>query len=182
MSGYYNYAAEHVINAFLWEALVDEGLLTESDYSRTPIIPVGQIKEFMDKSGDAPFIVYSSSSSGNGMEWFVPRDYITYMVYSTNSSRVRSVVNFMDDLLKRQDDSAIEVNSWAGRDQDSLAVGEELDPLFKNFVFQSIETTAKVPLDPYVNDNGRYNGMITIACTYVTPTDENGKRVFALEP
>jgi hypothetical protein len=169
--GYYHYNAYHLINAYLWHELQESGLMIEDEYSWHPIVPVMQVPQFMELNPNKAFIVYAPTRNARGFDWFYDTENIAYTVYSPNPEEVVSIVNLIDDVFKREDQSAFDIAQFKPR---------LTDERLKRFLIHHTEVLAQVPLAPYEQEKGRYNGMITIRYSYTEPKDDNGRRTLAL--
>jgi hypothetical protein len=105
------------IRKLLWSELQSKGILSANDYnvaglgSITPIVPVQQQPELIDKLGGKPFITYDFVTEyvESGM-WIVNCEQILLTVWCDNFGTATKIKNLMIDLFRRQDESARDLN------------------------------------------------------------------------
>lgn len=161
----YTSAGVHQLNHWLWSKL--QGFqwngtdLAFGEYGTTapalvPIIPTQQQPEFTDIVGGAPFIVYNYIVNASP-EWWQCRESNAYVIYDDNESRLRAIHNYMHDLLKRQDWTAKNINTYLG-------------PASK-YEFKTVSvSTARGP-DKFTDEGGRQSAMITVSYMFTHDLD-----------
>jgi hypothetical protein len=119
MTADYSKLAIYEINAFLWQSLQDAGLLTKTDYYVdelgtyiTPIIPAQQIPEFNNLLPGKTYIVYDYQVKPYREHFWITDELVMYSVLSTDYDKISLILNFIQDLLRRFDESAKSVNTY----------------------------------------------------------------------
>lgn len=130
----------------------------------SPVPPLSQgapLPEHINIAGGPPFIVFSYSS-GAGVTWERKREQAAYVIWDSNTARLRVVQNYMNDLLSRFDWSASEINAFLGTTT--------------LFDFKYVQVTTLTSPDPAISEQGRQKGLIVAAFEYTRDTDQRGMR------
>lgn len=99
--------------------------MVSSDYfvpefaaSIVPIIPIQEVPEVANHLDSLPYIVYSvlttPSEVGNGDEWWLERDELTFAIYAPNVGKLQEIVNCMKQAFRKQDGAARKIEATAG--------------------------------------------------------------------
>lgn len=166
----YSKSATHELNRWLWRELLKEFPDYFSPYitagnpalGLVPIIPSQQVPQFTDIIGGAPFIVYSYIKNGVAERFWMNSEQASYIIYDNNEERLRSIFNFMVELLQRVDWSAQEANDY-------------LKP--SKFDFKSISLLSATGPEPYQSEGGRQAAMINVNISYTQDIDQTGRRL-----
>ena len=109
------------IRKYLWEQLSTIGIFDEANYysdnigdTIIPILPVQQQAELNQFLSGKKHLVYDKVSSSYDNMWYICNEQILFTVYSTDISEINEIRNFMTDLFRRMDESAQDMNRWAG--------------------------------------------------------------------
>jgi len=113
----YDKLASRDIRYFLWEAFKTSGLFNENDYIAdgfdvplVPIIPSQQIPEFNNLLPGKPYIYYDFEVLPSEENWWVTEEMMTLYVVSSNYDFINKVNNFILDIFRRYDESALWIN------------------------------------------------------------------------
>jgi hypothetical protein len=125
-----------------------------------PLVQGAPLPEHFNISGGPPIIVFSYST-GSGVSWELQREQAAYVIWDSNTLRLRIIQNYMKDLLNRYEWTAEDVNDF-------------LTPSLYDFKYVQI-TTATSP-DPAISEQGRQKGLVVAAFEYTRAMDQRGMR------
>lgn len=164
----YKDTAFGAIRSFMWEKLQDYSILDSNDYIADgfiepliPIIPVQQVPEFNNLIGNSPYIVYSYDTMTYSDEWWICEEVITFNVVSNEFSKIVEISQFLVDLFRRMDSTAVDINGW-----------QASTSKFKFFTFTLNSASSPAP---YSEEGGRVMSQIEISYKYSRVLDSNGR-------
>lgn len=128
----------------------------------SPFIQGAQIPDFTNIAGGPPFVVFSYST-GSGISWERKREQAAYVIWDSNTARLRVIQNYMNDLLCRFEWTAGEVNTFLG--------------INSPFEFKYVQVTTVTSPDPALTEQGRQKGLLVAAFEYTRQLDNRGMRV-----
>lgn len=156
------------IRAFLWDQLKANSIVDSFNYIAdgfttplVPIIPVQQVPEFNNLIGNKPYIIYDYDINSYDDQWFICNEKIILTVVSSSFEEIIKITQFIIDLFRRMDETAVDINAWQGG-----------DTKFKFFSF--VLANASSP-GPYEEEGGRQMAEIEIDYKYSRYLDENGR-------
>lgn len=169
----YNLVGTYELNKWIWSKLQTfdwkTGERAFKDYTGAggtvnliPMIQGGQVPDFTNLAGGPPFIVFNYSTGG-GIHWECTYEQTAYLIWDSNSARLRAVQNYMADLLKRFEWTAAEVNDFLGTTTP--------------FDFKYTNVTTVTSPDPALTEMGRQKGLVVVAHEYTRDMDQRGMRV-----
>lgn len=127
----------------------------------TPFIQGAQIPDFTNLAGGPPFVVFGYTT-GAGTNWELTREQAAYVIWDSNTARLRRIQNYMKTLLERHDWTAEEVNDF-------------ISP--SPFDFKYIQVTTATSPDPAISEQGRQKGLLVSAFEYTVDRDQRGMRL-----
>jgi hypothetical protein len=133
----------------------------------SPVPPMAQgapLPEHTNLAGGPPFIVFSYST-GSGVTWERVREQAAYVIWDSNTLRLRIIQNFMVNLLNRFDWTASDVNDFLNATTPSP------------FDFKYVQMTTATSPDPALSEQGRQKGLVVAAFEYTRDIDQRGMRV-----
>lgn len=164
----YNISAVGQLRLYIWDKLKEYNILDENDYIADgfdtpliPIIPSQQIPEFNNLIGDKPYIVYTFNVGPYGDEWWVCEESVVFSIVSSDYGKIIEITQFLADILRRMDETALEINTWANQ-----------TTKFK--FFSSSLTYISSPL-PFDEEGGRQFGEIEFTYKYSRFLDSGGR-------
>jgi hypothetical protein len=164
----YTKNARTILNKFLWEELLESGILDEDQYrpddftkSIVPIIPSQQTPEMNNLIGDLPYIIYEYQVDSYGEEWWICEETILYTIVSNSVSKIFEISEFMIDLFRRKD--------LSGKD---LQVFNTEKSLIK---FYSICLESVSSPEPYESEGGRMSATVEISYKYSRSVGDRGR-------
>jgi hypothetical protein len=165
----YTKLAVYDINAFLWQKLQDAGLFNSSDYyvdsfgtSLVPIIPAQQIPEFNNQLPGKSYIIYDYEVKPTVEHWWITEEIITYTIVSQNYDKLNQTLNFIQDTLRRYDDTAKDLNKYLyGSDT----------PFDYHFIY----TDRILSPQHFQNEGGFMMGEAVICISYARHLDNTGR-------
>lgn len=115
----YRSSASKDIRTFLWDLLTQNGFLDENDYIAdgfdsplVPIIPAQQIPEFNNLLPGKPYIYYEYEVMPYQENWWITEEMITLHVVSQDHDLIEEIQNYLNNVFRRYDDSALSVNRY----------------------------------------------------------------------
>lgn len=165
----YNITGTHALNKFTQAKLVEQGLLNLANYDGLdPIIPAQQQPEFTNEPAHIPFFVYNYAQTGGYEEWWLEHEELAYVLYCDDEELIRKTIHYLNQLFKRYDWSADEVNDWL------TANGS---PAQKAFNFKYIRVLNMTSLEPATEEGGRHSAMVVLRLCFTADLDtEDGMR------
>ena len=162
---YSRVAAFDVRNA-MWTELQNAGILKAKDYTTdafnyplVPIIPSQQVPEFNNQLPGKTYITYDIIQKPVGSQWWISEETMILQVISRSNAEILTIINFLTDLFRRYELSAIDVNSLAASSGSP----------FKFFYFR-LETAN--PVQPFIDEGGFMSGDFSFVYTYTRSVDQ----------
>ena len=164
----YSALAINDVKSYLWNQIVAQELLDANDYYADglsipliPIIPAQQIPEFNNLLPAKTHIIYTYDMAAIPQNWWMMTDVINFMVVSPDYEKIQQLLNFMVDLFRRYDESAVNV-------QNSSIISN-------TFLFHYTSVSTVISPEPLDEEGGLRMGRITIRCNYSRIADSNGR-------
>jgi len=155
------------LRKYLWEELSTREIFDKDDYwsdnlneNIVPIIPVQQAPELNQFMSGKKHIVYDKIGMSYEDNWLICCEQILFTVYSTSVADINEIRNYMTDEFRRMDESARDINRWAG--------------LSDKFKFHSIHIADISPTAPSEELQGFFSSEIILEIKYSRDTDTNG--------
>lgn len=165
----YNISGSHAVNRFTQAKLIEQGLLNLSNYDGlSPFLPAQQQPEFTNEPSHIPFFVYNYAQTGGYEEWWLEHEELAYVMYCDDEELIRKTIHYLNQLFKRYDWSADEVNDWI-RANGSAAQ--------KAFNFKYIRIINMTSIEPATEEGGRHSAMVVLRLCYTSDLDQDGMRV-----
>lgn len=109
------------LRKFLWAKLLEAGVFDLRDYYSDnlnseviPIIPIQQAPELNQFLSGKKHLVYDKVGMSFEDNWMISCEQILFSIYAIDLLEINEIRNFMTDLFRRMDESARDVNKWAG--------------------------------------------------------------------
>ena len=167
MTANYKLDAMLELRKYLWEELRTREIFNEDDYwsdnlneNIVPIIPVQQAPELNQFMSGKKHIVYDKIGMSYEDNWLICCEQILFTVYSTSVAEINEIRNYMTDEFRRMDESARDINRWAG--------------LADKFKFHSVHIADISPTAPSEELQGFFSSEIILEIKYSRDTDTNG--------
>ena len=167
MTANYKLDAMLELRKYLWEELRTREIFNEDDYwsdnlneNIVPIIPVQQAPELNQFMSGKKHIVYDKIGMSYEDNWLICCEQILFTVYSTSVAEINEIRNYMTDEFRRMDESARDINRWAG--------------LSDKFKFHSVHIADISPTAPSEELQGFFSSEIILEIKYSRDTDTNG--------
>ena len=167
MTANYKLDAMLELRKYLWEDLHTREIFDKDDYwsdnlneNIVPIIPVQQAPELNQFMSGKKHIVYDKIGMSYEDNWLICCEQILFTVYSTSVADINEIRNYMTDEFRRMDESARDINRWAG--------------LSDKFKFHSIHIADISPTAPSEELQGFFSSEIILEIKYSRDTDTNG--------
>jgi hypothetical protein len=164
----YDISGVHALNKFSQAKLIEAGLIDVDDYNGAPIfIPAQEQPELTNLPSDIPFIVYNYSTSSEYEQWWVQHEQIAYVIYCDREDKIRRISHYLDQLYRRYDWSAQEVNDYL------TANGTDAQ---KAFNFKYMRSMNLSSIEPATEEGGRYGATFVFATCFTADLDQTGMR------
>ena len=167
MTANYKLDAMLELRKYLWEELSSRDIFDADDYwsdnlneNIVPIIPVQQAPELNQFMSGKKHIVYDKIGMSYDDNWLICCEQILFTVYSTAVADINEIRNYMTDEFRRMDESARDINRWAG--------------LSDKFKFHSVHIADISPTAPSEELQGFFSSEIILEIKYSRDTDTNG--------
>jgi hypothetical protein len=160
----YNYVASYDVRKALLNELQSKGIIDLNDYIADgfydplePVIPAQQVPEFNNLLPGKTYIIYDVLQNSMGTQWWLNEETITFDVVSRSQSEIQTIINIAADLFRRYDLSA----------RDIKADLVESSP----FEYHYFRVDSADPVQPFANEGGFMNGLISITYSYTREVD-----------
>lgn len=164
----YNSLASSDIRQYIWQAIQDAEILDENDYyadgfstSLVPIIPAQQVPEFTNLLPGKTYMLYDFEVKVIPSQWWIVDESFTLTVISQNFEVINQITNLIQDLFRRYDDSAMEINAQLGSDPDFR---------YLHTVLESV-----VSPEPFSSEGDYQVGSATISYCYARNVGPDGR-------
>jgi len=168
MTANYKLDAMLELRKFLWNELKTRNIFDEEDYwsdnlneNIIPIVPVQQTAEMNQFLSGKKHIVYDKIGMSYEDNWMICCEQILFTIYSTDFSEINEIRNFMTDQFRRMDDSARDINYWAG--------------LSDKFKFLSVYLADISPTAPSEELQGFFATEVILEIKYARIVDGQGR-------
>lgn len=153
------------INKYLQAELVSQGLIDLAKYStlnpKTPIIPVQQSPDASALPTSVPFLVYNFMTPRSTVDFFNQVAGASWIVYTDNHDQGVSIMNMINNKLRREDETARDINEFNRTDTNNP------------FDFKWVMLNTSAAIQPQTEEGGRRGYLVAITFGY---TDD---RLFA---
>jgi len=162
----YSYVAAFDVRNAMWAELQNAGLLNSEDYMAdgfnyplVPIIPSQQVPEFNNLLPGKTYMTYDIIQKPVGPQWWISEETMVMQIISRSNSEILTIINFLTDLFRRYDLSALDVNSLAQSNNSPFK--------FFNFRIESAN-----PVQPFIDEGGFMSGDFSFIYTYTRSVDQ----------
>lgn len=164
----YTKLAVNDIRAYIWQKIQDAGLLDINDYYADgfedpliPIIPAQQVPEFNNLLPGKSYLVYDFEVKTIPIQWWMTDELMTIAIFSQNYEFINQIGNLMNDLFRRYDESATDINNYLA--------GSSL------FIFNHTVIDRIFSPEPFKTEGEFQTGQIMFSYSYSRKTDGNGR-------
>jgi len=161
---YSRIAAFDIRNA-MWEELQNAEIFNSNDYMAegfnyplVPIIPSQQVPEFNNLLPGKTYITYDIVQKPYGVQWWISDENMVMQIVSRSNSEIITISNFLTDLFRRYERSALDINS-------QRTAGSP-------FRFLYIKLESANPIQPFMDEGGFMSGDFSINYTYTRDVDQ----------
>lgn len=156
------------IRKYLWDQLTTLGIFDEDDYfsdnignTLIPIVPVQQLPEMNQFLSDRKHIVYDKIGMSYNDLWTICTEQMMFTIYSPDIYDIYEIRNFMTDLFRRMDESAVDINRWQS--------------VSDKFKFYSIHISDMSPIAPSDELQGMYATDVILEVKYSRHINPDGR-------
>lgn len=160
----YTYVASYDVRKALLNELQSKGIIDLNDYiadgfdsALEPVIPAQQVPEFNNLLPGKTYIIYDVMQNSMGEQWWLSEETITFDIVSRSQAEIQTIINIATDLFRRYDLSAKEIK--AGLVSSSP------------YEYHYFKVDSADPVQPFVNEGGFMNGVISVTYSYTIEVD-----------
>lgn len=164
----YNNQPSADIRRYIWDNIQTADILSENDYyvdnmplPLNPIIPAQQVPEFNDYLPGKTYMLYDFELKQVPVQWWMSEESFTLTIISQNYEVINQVSSLMQDLFRRYDESAVDLNKYLDGDTDFLYHHCVIDSVFSP--------------EPFGNEGDYQVGSVVFSYNYSRKTGENGR-------
>jgi hypothetical protein len=164
----YNSQPSADIRNYIWDQIQTAGILDENDYyvdrmplPLNPIIPAQQIPEFNDYLPGRTYMLYDFELKQVPVQWWMSEESFTLTIISQNYEVINQISSLMQDLFRRYDESAVDLNKYLEGNTDFL---------YHHLVIDSVFSP-----EPFGNEGDYQVGSVVFSYNYSRKTGANGR-------
>ena len=125
------------IRKYIWDNIQSAEILDENDYyvdgmqdSIVPIVPAQQIPEFNNSLPGRTYMLYDFDLKQIPVQWWMSEESFTLTVISQNYEVINQITSLIQDLFRRYDESAVDLNKYLDGNTDFLYHHIMIDSVF----------------------------------------------------
>jgi hypothetical protein len=167
MTADYSRVAVYDVIEAMWYELTSHGIFKEGEYlpdgfnlPLVPIIPAQQVPEFNNLLPGKPYIMYDIAQKNYGTQWWISEETLILEIISRNSAQVQTMSNFLVDLFRRYEFSAMDIQMQSKPNSP--------------FKFLSFHVDNVDPVQAFSDEGGYMSGNTSITYTYTREVDVSG--------
>jgi hypothetical protein len=164
----YSNIASSQVRQYVWAKIKEAGLLDIQNYYAdgfddplVPIIPSQQVPEFNNLLPGKTYMIYDYEVKPIPVQWWMTEEGMSISVISQNYEKVNELTNFMQDLFRRYDESAKDVNDYLGG--------------ASAFIFHHLMVDSIFSPEPFSSEGDYQIGTISFSYSYSRKTQANGR-------
>ena len=164
----YNSAAYIDMRKYIWGQIQANGLLDPQNYYAdgfddplVPIIPVQQVPEFNNLLPGKTYMLYDFEVKTIPTQWWMTEEMMSLSVISQKYEKINQITNLMQDLFRRYDESATDINAFLGGETD--------------FIFHHTMIDSVMSPEPYSSEGDYQIATVTFSYNYSRKTQDNGR-------
>jgi hypothetical protein len=165
----YNDLAVFAIRNYIWQKLQDSGILNANDYYvdsmgtyLVPIIPSQQVPEFNNLLPGRTYLVYDFEVKRIPVQWWMTEELLTLAAFSQNYDVLNQIGNLFNDLFRRYDESAGDINGYLNGNTNFMFHHTLIDSIFSPEPFttegdyQALQAMITYSYSRKTGGNGRF--------------------------
>jgi hypothetical protein len=164
----YNDLAIFAMRNYIWQKIQDAGILSANDYYvdslgtyLVPIIPSQQVPEFNNLLPGKTYIVYDFEVKRIPVQWWMTEELLTLSAFSQNYDVLNQINNLYNDLFRRYDESASDINAYLNGNTNFMFHHTLIDNIFSP--------------EPYTTEGDYQSAQTMITYSYSRKTGGNGR-------
>jgi len=164
----YNKQTSADIRKYIWDSIKAAEILDENDYyvdnitdPLIPIVPAQQIPEFNNSLPGKTYMLYDFEVKQIPVQWWLVEESFTLTIISQNYEVINQIASLMQDLFRRYDESAVDLNVY---------LGSNTEFLYHNIMIDSIFSP-----EPFGNEGDYQVGSVVFSYNYSRKTDPKGR-------
>jgi hypothetical protein len=164
----YGDVASANIREYIWHNILDLGVLKESNYyadgmpsALVPIIPSQQIPEFNNLLPGRTYLVYDHELKTVPVQWWMFEETMNLTILSQNYDKIVQISSMLNDLFRRYDDSAKDINNYFQNNN--------------SFQFHHTVVDSVLSPEPFSTEGDLQTGVVTISYSYSRKTGSDGR-------
>ena len=164
----YNSQPSANIRKYIWDNIKSAEILDENDYfvddmyeALVPIVPAQQIPEFNTSLPGRTYMLYDFEVKQIPVQWWMNEEAFTLTIISQNYEVINQIASLIQDLFRRYDESATDLNSYLGQDTD--------------FIYHHIVIDSVFSPEPFGTEGDYQVGSVVFSYNYSRKTGANGR-------
>jgi hypothetical protein len=156
------------IRKYIWDNIQSAEILDENDYyvdgmqdSIVPIVPAQQIPEFNNSLPGRTYMLYDFDLKQIPVQWWMSEESFTLTVISQNYEIINQITSLTQDLFRRYDESAVDLNEYLDGNTDFLYHHIMIDSVFSP--------------EPFGTEGDYQVGSVVFSYNYSRKTDPKGR-------
>jgi len=164
----YNSQASADIRKYIWYSIKEADLLNENDYyvdnmadPLVPIVPAQQVPEFNNSLPGRTYMLYDFDLKQVPVQWWMSEESFTLTVISQNYEVINQITSLIQDLFRRYDESAVDLNIYLEGNTD--------------FIYHHIMIDSVFSPEPFGTEGDYQVGSVVFSYNYSRKTDSKGR-------
>jgi hypothetical protein len=164
----YNNQPSSDIRKYIWDEIMQAGILDvndylvdDMDYTLVPIVPAQQIPEFNISLPGKTYMLYDFELKQIPVQWWMNEESFTLTVISQNYEVINQITSLIQDLFRRYDESATDLNKYLDGNTDFLYHHVLIDSVFSP--------------EPFGTEGSYQVGSVVFSYNYSRKTEANGR-------
>jgi len=156
------------IRKYIWDNIQSAEILDENDYyvdgmqdSIVPIVPAQQIPEFNNSLPGRTYMLYDFDLKQIPVQWWMSEESFTLTVISQNYEIINQITSLTQDLFRRYDESAVDLNEYLDGNTDFLYHHIMIDSVFSP--------------EPFGTEGDYQVGSVVFSYNYSRKTGSSGR-------
>lgn len=164
----YKILAAAEIRKYIWDNIKEAEILDENDYyadgfntALIPIIPTQQVPEFNNLLPGKTYLIYDFEIKTIPVQWWMTEESMTITTISQNYEVINEINNLIQDLFRRYDESAADLNAYLNGNT--------------NFMYHHIMIDSIMSPEPFSTEGDYQMASTVFTYSYSRKTDGNGR-------
>jgi hypothetical protein len=164
----YNSQPSADIRKYIWDNIKKADILDENNYyadgiqdALLPIIPAQQVPEFNNLLPGKTYMIYDFEVKAVPVQWWMTDESFTITAISQNYEVLNQINSLLQDLFRRYDESAVDLNNYLSGDTD--------------FIYHHIMIDSIFSPEPFGTEGDYQMASVTFSYNYSRKTGADGR-------